>query len=106
MKLPFSNEILKVNEIAFKHLLSLFDEDIDTKELDFFSIKINRHIGHSTQLIKTKKYFYHTKEHAIEIETDDINLSRIVLKILKRTQSKNLVIRIYKDSRVSIEELD
>ena len=103
LNLPSYKEFAKVNKIALTHLLSIVSDD--HRDIEYFSIKLQRKLGHSYEIVLVRKIYYHTKDEIVELKNVDINLRRVIRLISKRSKSANIIITIYKMGEVSITDI-
>ena len=66
-------------------------------------IAVNRKIGHGNQIIHSKEITLFFEKEVSKFEYEDINLSRLILKLLKRTKSEKVKIEILREGLVTIK---
>ena len=104
--IPSSIEIEKLNNFA----ISFIGEYLEKKSITNWSkfiVILNQKVGHGTRMITSREITVELNSgefQAIQVtrEYSDINLLRVIRRILKRTKQEEVTIEIIKDTSVKV----
>ena len=100
IRLPSWVEIEEIDSLILEYFGNAF-EDKDWIKME---IDVHRRIGKSTQIVTSWKWQLYFGNEIEVIENFDINMRRLIWKVLKRSRSEVTRITISKAGTVKLEE--
>jgi len=101
--IPYSNEIRKLDVFIINYV----DDFLCGKGVDAWlklTIKIRQKVGHSTRVIDYKSGIaeFRGGEYQEINLLDDVNLGRMIRRVLKRTKNREVTIEIIRDTSIKL----